>query len=274
LLRLADGDITEDRARAMRSHLAQCSGCGATWSAVQRLVDDLAGPVPAGAGGPTPAEHARHVLRRIDSGDAVEPPRRRLARAGWYGYVAAAAACLVLVAGGVRAAAMFRGGRGEEFAARSVRAGTALQREVGVTVYTAEPITPIPASGAIAATTRLVAGYRNAGPRTAYLLLFAVDSAREVHWLYPAYEQAGTDPISAGIPPTSSEALLPSTVVLGGPAAGPMAFVSIVTREPLQVSAIELLPARAREPAALRTRWPDAAIAEQWVTVKAGEVSP
>ena len=85
----------------------------------------------------------------------------------------------------------------------------------------------------------LLFGYTNVGPGSyQHLMLFGVDAEKRVLWFYPAYEQAGTDPVSTPISDNAVESLLPD-VVRHDYAPGPLTVYALFTREPLHVSQVE-----------------------------------
>ena len=96
----------------------------------------------------------------------------------------------------------------------------------------------------------------------AYLLAYALDARGEVHWLYPAFLDARSDPASVRLDASAVQRALPDSVILEDVPAGDLRFVFVVTRAPLRVSSVESIPPAARTPAALRARFPDARIDE------------
>jgi hypothetical protein len=101
----------------------------------------------------------------------------------------------------------------------------------------------------------------------AYLLLFAVDSGGQVHWLYPAHTDAAKDPEAVRLAYALEPTPLPESVALESPSRGPMRILSIVSRQALKVSAVDPLPPTKLTEEALRARWPDASVAATQVFV-------
>jgi hypothetical protein len=268
LLFLSEGELSENRAEAVRKHLATCAACRAEVAAIGGVTRAVAAPV---AGVVTEGSVAR-LMRRIEA----EPPARgrRVASVRW-GAVALlglAAAALLFVLPRLRGGA---GGPDGEFAARGERASSDLWRDVGIGIFTlAERPSRLTPGRLIEADAKLVAGYRNlVVARPVYLLAFGVDSRGVVHWLYPAFEREGEDPSSVVVPRSAAEALMPTSVVLDAPSAGPMRLVSIVTSSPLHVSDVEALRGGQLELSSLRARWPEAMVSAIEVTV-AGSATP
>ena len=129
-----------------------------------------------------------------------------------------------------------------------------LARLVGVELYAlGGELVPLAPGTAVAPDTAYVAAYRHAGRAPAFALVFAVDSAGEVHWLYPAFTDPARDPLSLALAPAPLPQLLAEAVVLDAPAPGPLTLCALVTPAPLRVSEIERAP---HSLAALRARWP------------------
>jgi len=98
---------------------------------------------------------------------------------------------------------------------------------------------PLPGRGIVHAGDRLVFRYASGGPDPfGFLMVFAVDSAKEIHWYYPAYETAGTDPSSVSISGDRRGAALPDAIEHQLPA-GPLTFYGVFTRAPLHVFDVE-----------------------------------
>src|SRR5690606_10065214 len=106
--------------------------------------------------------------------------------------------------------------------------------------------------------TAFTAGHWNLSERTAYLLLFAVDSERVVHWIAPSFTTPGSDPASIGIGTSKERRLLGSSAVFDDLATGPLRVIGLITTEPLRVSLIESLKGDELEPEALKRRFPKA----------------
>jgi anti-sigma factor RsiW len=280
LIALLDGEATENRAADLRAHLQRCASCQATLASFERLRDAVAelSDVPEEA-------TALRILEHIQAAPAApatrsRPPRRLaypLAVAGVLA-VAAAAAIWPRLSGdpGTFAAR----GRGHEGAVR------ALHRDVGVTVRRGAPVldggalqTPVLDGGdpqttgpaglppladgeGVSGETTYAVTYRNLGAgASAFLMVLAVDSAHAVHWIHPAYLDAGDDPSSVPLDHAVEDQLIPATVTLDSPASGELRVITLVTPRPLRVSQIEALSAPEIAPGPLRARFPEAEVA-------------
>jgi len=227
LTRLLDGELTENRAALLRAHAA-----GAMAAVMGRLDD-------------ADAQAAT---------EAARAPRRWGGARAWAGVAAAAAVVLV-------ATATLRGEPAGAFAARG--AAVAWPSKVGVELWSlqGQPRRLSPGDP-LAPGVPVVASYSNVDPAPAFLLAFALDPEGEVHWLYPGYADARQDPASLRLEGSVVQRALAESVVLQEVPAGPLRLITVVSRTPLHVSAIEGASPAERDPAALRRRWPEARIDE------------
>lgn len=247
LLRWIDRESLEGEAIAR--HVATCATCTARADVLGRVIGDLRAPTH-----PTSPEAVRRLMRRLD-----EPRPRRVPVWTWMaGAVVALATCVLVLRGGAIAPdAGFhaRGGTGD-----------ALERWVGTTVYALQPpsaLTALAAEADVHADTAFTLGYRNlVRDRAMWLLVFAVDAAGEVHWLYPGYAAVADDPEAMRLAITEGETLMSESVTLDRPASGRLRVVSLISPEPLRISAIEGLAPGELTLAALQERFPAAAISE------------
>jgi hypothetical protein len=254
LSRLADGELTENGATALRAHVAGCATCAGALDAQRRLVARIAAPVP---GVPSPAALAA-LMRRLDSAEQQArrpaPLRRRFVALAAAAAAAVGAAVLLLVLPG-------RSGERDTFAPRG--AAVAWTRKLGVELWALEGAPRRLAAGApIGPGTALVASYSNVDGAPAHLLAFAFDARGDVHWLYPAFVDPRTDPEAIRLEPAVVNRALPDSVILEDVAPGPLRVVTVVSREPLRVSNVEALPPSERSLDGVRGRWPSARVDE------------
>lgn len=259
LARLLDGELSENRASIARTHLGSCAHCTRELAIQRRIIDDLAAP----AAGIEADRLVAAVVARL------APRSARRSRAPLVaGLAAAMAAALVLVLVAVRPVRDTG-----TFAARG-GGSVSLAREVGVVLYRLGPqaITLTPGE-VVRSDTRYLATYRNLGA-TVHLLAFAVDAHDTVHWLYPAYLDAASDPSGLALRPTAHETALSDTVVLDRPAPGPLRLITMISATPRSVSTIERLSPAELQPAALASRFPDDVIRELVINVDSKESRP
>jgi hypothetical protein len=199
------------------------------------------------------------LWRAVDSAPSARPsPPSRRSRGGrtraWLGAGACAALAALLL---VRDASSPSGSEGSSGSGSSARSGADApagefrgkdaaavpdDRWVHIEVLHVEAddvARPLPGRGIVHAGDRLVFRYASGGPdRFGFLMVFAVDSAKEIHWYYPAYETAGTDPSSVSISGDHQGAALPDAIEHPLPA-GPLTFYGVFTRAPLHVLDVE-----------------------------------
>jgi hypothetical protein len=240
LLRFVDGALSVEETDRARAHIARCARCGARVDALRTLFGDLAAAdVP-----PFDArEHVRGVRERIDRLERAAPrrARRTYGAFAWAVGSLAAVALTFVVALGLRPPSgtwQARGGEGS----------STVGRDVGVQIYaTAPAMHPLSAGAMISPDTPLTAGFRNLGRSPAFLLLFAVDERRVVHWISPAFARREDDPPSTVLPaaPSAPSALeerwLSTTAVLEDVPPGALRLVAVITATPAHVADVEAL---------------------------------
>ncbi|WP_257455159.1 DUF4384 domain-containing protein [Archangium lipolyticum] len=253
---LADRQLGEDEAQALREHARTCDRCGNALKDSEALIARIAAPFGGTAGEASVAEVMRRV--RMREAPRARPPRPRWAQAGLVLGALAASLLLVLVA-----PRMLAGDESADWTPRGAGSPSALSQRVGIRFHRAtNPPTPLDAGARLPLTTPLVVAYRNIeSARPVYLLAFAVDASGEVHWLYPGHLSETSDEPAPRLETTGpQERMMPEAVQLEAPAAGPLQLVSIVSPEPLRVSSVERLAPGQRTLAALRERWPAAVV--------------
>lgn len=261
LLRLLDGEATENRALELRAHAATCPACAAELRAHEALLARVAAPVE----GLSTAGAVEAVMARVR---AAPPERRRAPSRRGRLLSGLAAAAAVAIAALVLAP---RGRDAGEFRARG--AGVEWTRKVGVELWALDAgPRRLSAGDSLAPGVPLVASFSNVDDAPAYLLAYALDARGEVHWVYPAWLDPRTDPQSVTLDAAAVNRALPDSVVLEDVAPGQLSFVLVTTRAPLRVSSIEHAPAVARTPEAVRARWPGARV--ETLPVRFGPAPP
>ncbi len=243
-LRRFDGEVTANRLVELDAHADHCTSCRREVTTLDDLARALRAPAPG-----VPADMVTRVMARLD--DPPAPARHRWSLL--IGGLVAAAALAVFIA-------VDRSGERSDFTARG-HVTRDLGRQTGIELYAlGGELRPLGEGSRVARDTAYVASYRNLREDDAHALVFAIDSAREVHWLYPAYSDPATDPASVALAAARSPVLFTETVVLDDVALGPLAIVTVISEQALHVSAIEQLPRDARTADVLRARWPDAVV--------------
>jgi hypothetical protein len=262
LLSFVDADLPPEQLARIEKHLELCSACAKQTMALSTLVADIAAPLPFAQPFDV-APHVAGVMQRLDAPLAAPRTARMLA---WCGALAAAAAALLLVTKLHRPAAS---GADSEFRARGGRAEASLSRDVGVELYAQQQtLVAVRAGSQISATTPLTAGLRNLASEPAYLLLFAVDARRAVHWIAPEYTSTAANPAAFSIAPRSAERLLPSSAAFDDLAPGGLHVVALLSKTQLHVSDIEAVPPSELGVDALRQRFAGAQVREFLLDVR------
>jgi hypothetical protein len=154
----------------------------------------------------------------------------------------------------------------DAFTPRGGVAETGARRDVGVSLDVVKrsagattTLAPAGAEVVVAPGAHLLLSYATpSAVAAAHLLCFAVDAEGEVHWLYPAFEDAASDPPSVVLPPGRATTAMDTEAVLEGLAPGPLHVHALVSARSLHVSDVERLPPGERTGAALAARFSDA----------------
>lgn len=261
LVAFVDADLSPEQLAKVERHLELCSACAKQVVQLSELVGDVAAELPQPDW--DVAEHVAGVMERLD---APAPARTRGRWLPWAGGVSVAAAAALFVATRGPALEEPRG----TLQARGASAAASLSRDVGVQLYAHEQaLKPLGSGSVIQPGTPLTAGVRNLGAAPAYLLLFAIDSRQEVHWIAPSFTVVGSDPESYAMAPVTTEQPLPSAVAFDDLPPGPLRVVSVITEQPARVSAVESLAAHELGDAALVARFPQAEVRQIMLQVRA-----
>ncbi len=263
LFSLVDGGIAPNQEEPLRKHLATCEACRKALDEMRDLKTDLGPEVPVDLDA-----HVHQVMAGVEArrAEAHRPrPSRTPRRRAW---VATGMTALALAAGVALFVDSRRREHEGEFTTRGSGSESTLVRDVGVRIFAGERQPVLLENGAVVAPdVAFSAAYTNLHAEPAYLLLFAVDGANVVHWLYPAYTRADENPASVMLQHTDRESLMPTSVVLEAPLAGALRVVSVVTKAPIHVHDIEKRPAVDLERGALE-RDLGAAVTERRIIVK------
>lgn len=233
----------------LREHIDSCACCRAELATLRTLRARLGQLKLAPAAAGFSEELAAKLGRR-----------RRAAGAGYW--VTGLAACALLALLQLeRAAPAFRARGGTP--AEGARVGF----EVRVHGPSGED-TSLPAARCLAADSGYSFVVFNRTRKEQSLMLFALDARREVHWFYPAYPDARTNPRAITIGATPQVLTLPDGVTPEDVAPGELQFVAMFSGAPHTVAEIETLLQRGG-PAAIRGADPSAI-----VQVTAAQVCP
>lgn len=252
-----EGEVTRSEAAQIEAALTgdatarqQLAQLREIQTALGTVPDELAGvDLVAGVRCAIAADRAAHS----------PPASRTWWRGGLVAAMAVAAALLVIarLPGAPRPAPPSRAI--DEFRAKAADPGGAMDRWVRVDAFRVQSDGAARPLGATGGTLRsgdgLVFRYTDVSREPfGYLMIFAIDAAREIHWYYPAYEAASTDPASLAIEPGGSEVGL-SDAIRHDLRPGPLVIYAVFTRAPMRVLDVER---RLREQIA-RADWDPAA---------------
>lgn len=262
LARYLDGELSENRAAAIREHLAGCASCRAALDLERQLVADLAAPVAC----PDAARVAR-LVQRLDAA----PVRRIVPRWLWPGCAAVATLAAVVWVATTRSPDDLGelAARGQDHSGET--AVDAIARRAGLAIYSVSPDRARLEDGSrVAPGTAYALSYRNRHAQPLYVLAFAVDAQDAIHWLAPAYVDPSSDPLASPVPWSDHETMSSDAVVFDDMPAGRLRIVTIVSPIRERISAIERLPPGELSRAALAAHWHDAVVREVTVEVTPG----
>jgi hypothetical protein len=253
LLKWELGELTRNESEAVERHVSGCRICRASQAEQRELLDDLAGSAPADD------DFVERVMSACETAAPVPPARAAFGRWGLLPAAVAAAGVAALVA--LFVGAPFEERRGE-WTARGVtteRVGSSVQAFVS---HSGLERAPVPLEGAeLGPGDGIVVRYSNPSDEPAFLMVFAVDAAREVHWIHPAYLRVEDDPESVPLASRVQDRLLDEVGEPENPSSGAFQVYALVTRSALRVKQVEKLLAESREP--VPELFPDASV-EAW----------
>lgn len=81
--------------------------------------------------------------------------------------------------------------------------------------------------------------YSNPSARRVYLMVFALDEQRTVHWLHPAYLDESSNPTSLELAREVTDRVLPEVAEPENPAPGALRVYALLSATPLDVKGVE-----------------------------------
>jgi hypothetical protein len=81
--------------------------------------------------------------------------------------------------------------------------------------------------------------YSNPSARDVYLMVFAVDEQRNVHWIHPAYLDEKSNPTSLKLDQRVTDRVLPEVAEPENPALGQLQVYAVLSALPLDVKSVE-----------------------------------
>jgi hypothetical protein len=262
-VRLVDGSLSLEATSRLEAHVSRCPCCREHERTLRTLIADMKAAVHADV---DVQAHTRRVMDRLDRPIAASATSRPVWASLGAGSMAACAIGAALYVG-------FRTTREEDtWRARGGPIEATIARDVGVQPYVVTGgLRPLASGAAIAPDTPLTAGFRNLGRTPVFLLLFAVDAHRTVHWISPEYTRLETNPVSTVLPVSVEEQALGTTVVLADVAPGPLRIVAVITSTPAHVSDVESLEGLELNAPRLVRQIPGADVRETVVEVRETE---
>ena len=230
-----EGELSTNAAGELQAHLADCAGCRRACERLRETVGQLRRARAA-----EDPNFTSQVLQRL-------PEARRRHPGRWLVTLALPAAAAFAVFWG--SSSHHRDG---EFAARGgpksgpVEPATRLGVEVFVHPQSHEKDRVAMRGGE-----RIENGdgfsfvVSNRFGRDVYLCLFAIDSAQAVHWFYPSYTDAASEPQAIRVPATPAIMPLSQGVTPEGLAPGRLSVVAVFLARPVRVSEVEKVVAEA-----------------------------
>jgi hypothetical protein len=262
LVRYVDQALSLERTSELQGHIALCPVCREHEEALRRLIEDLKAPAPLDL---DVRVHAQRVMERIERPERSAVVSSTPRRAWHWVAVGSAAACVLLL---VTLRLGTRALPAETLQARGAAVPASLERDVAVRPCRVEGgLRPLASGAAIDPNTPLTATFRNLRSTPVFLLLFAVDARRAVHWISPPFTRPEDDPASTALPTAAGERTLDTTAVLDDLPPGPLRVVAVVTSTPAHVSDVESLEGSDLSATRLEARFPGAEVRETPVTV-------
>ncbi len=230
-----EGELSTNAAGELQVHLADCAACR---QAFERL-REIAGQLRRARADDDP-HFVSQVLERLPAGHRRHPGRWLVALA-----LPAAAAFAVFLS------ASLHHHDGEFVARGSARPGPAEPAtHLGVEVFVHQQSRERNRV-AMRGGERIENGdgfsfvVSNRLGRDVYLCLFAIDNAQAVHWFYPSYTDAATEPQAIRVPATPAIMPLSQGVTPEGLAPGRLSVVALFLARPVRVSEVEKVVAGA-----------------------------
>ena len=268
------GELPVNGRQALWAHVESCGRCRDERAALRRVMASLR-PTEAvmGDSGDGAAFSARLVAAVSVTPQERRPagPRWRLRRTAVAATLAAAAMGAVWLLASPRA--NVRPPASEERAPGvagtfAARGGPAAAQPLSAEILLVRGGRLQPLAGAaVRRSDALAVRVTNLSGTEAHVMAFAWDAAGEVHWLYPAYLDARTNPRSVPVAAGARDRLLNDVVQPDAPHAGPLRLVTLVAPSPLTVKDVEArlaeTPARQRRTADMASLFPHV-IAREW----------
>ncbi len=238
LAALLDGEVSENRATAVRAHLPGCQRCRARFARLQAS----AAALPAALGEPRDADFLGDVMRRIEAAGTPRPARRRWT--SWLGGGVAVAAVMAAAVVAIQPGGPPQTTPAPEFTARGSGTVPEAATRSSLEVFSGpHGETPLKDAARVDATHGFRFRISNYGPDRQFMLL-GVDARGDVHWFYPGWTNARARPTSLPIAAGAHQLALKEGVTPVAPAPGAFEVVALFMDSPVDVVTIEQLISR------------------------------
>jgi hypothetical protein len=237
LLRGLLGELSVNEARTVDRHSATCARCTSELDSQRALLSDLSVK-------PTPLHSedvfTNGVMDAIRHAQSRPPARARtrfdFGRNGLLVATAIAAAALVAVLS--HSQQQTHGTAREHVSARGATIAASKTPHAELFFVRDGVFSPL-AGAQLRAGDALAVRASNLSERAAYLAVFAIDALGEVHWLYPAYVDASTTPMSIAVQGGTRDRMLDEVVEPDSPAPGRFRLFALFSSVPLDVLSVE-----------------------------------
>ncbi len=257
-------DETSDVAR----HVARCTACMTKKEELVALFEDLRAPVREYRAEALVSRVSREIVRSTSSREPTKGRSARVLVVAALVTTLAVAAVMELTTSSGRSEGAFAS-RGED-AAPSARRDVDLEFAVIARAASGTTVAPVTDGTVLRSTEPLLLSYATRTARLSYgFLCILVDARSEIHWLYPAFEDAMSDPSSIVLAPGQPSTPMDTAVTLEDVPSGPGRISCVVGSAPLRVSDVERLAPKERDPRGLSSSFPGADIRSWSVLVEA-----
>ncbi len=227
-LALASRELNDAQGAEMRAHAAGCTEC-------ER---ELAFADALNARGVDSQVNVTHFTKRVM--EATVPPTQNQMR-----IIGLAAAALATLIGGGVVGYQFQG---ERVTARGSATHQWQERVVAELRPVESVVAAVVQKKTFSTETQWALWYRNAETeRPLYVLAYIVDAAGVLHWLVPAFEVNGKEPLPVVLPAALAPQLLSEVVRFSEISSGEATLVTVVSTVPGSVLSFESAPRLAHE---------------------------
>ena len=187
-------------------------------------------------------EFVAKVMAACATAPVTRPSRKPALRTVWmYGALAAAAACVAIGVTAWPPKQPYEVPRSGETIAASGQGDAGLAATVQAFVGHAAPgsAPPLLEGALLHPGDGILVRYSNPTEHETYLMVFALDGQRSVHWLHPAYLDESSNPTSLRLAPRVTEHVLSEIAEPENPAPGVLHVYALLSATALDVKSVE-----------------------------------